>query len=433
MTTVEIKSEGSDYKYAQLGEAVVGWNKEVVIGVAIQGSYGETSETAAKTELTRLFKLKEAESANSIDGFKKVMKEKADMSFYMNMSSIYNMQQGGGAEAMMLAGLKKLYDGAYYTATANFENGKITGEMKSYSSEALTKIINKYSWDGVDLAMLEKYPSANIDGFALANFDLRMIGDILKEAGMDGLVNMGLSQSGLTLDDILKAFKGEIVAVASDFATVKKTSEWDSTYTYDEPQVKWLVSLKVGDKAAFDKVMSSQVGQEAFVKQGDTYVLKDEMAAMGKFSVHIDAKAIVVASDAALQAEYIAGKGKATLPAEATADAKGKTGVFYVDLEKILGSAPLDGIGNADVETDLKSLFKDIKGVTGKPSGNVSTGSVVVNFKNKEQNALAQLINFGLKAQKAIEAKQEEQRKKWAAEDSATEAIMVDTVAAPAF
>ncbi|UYQ92923.1 DUF4836 family protein [Chitinophaga horti] len=432
-STVEIKAEGSDFKYAAIDEAVVGWNKDVIIGVAIQGSYGDESTSAAKVEVARLFKLKESESANSIDGFKKLMKEKADMSMFANIGALYGMEQSGAA-AMMMGSLKKLYEGAYYTATANFENGKIEASMKTYPSEALAKIMKKYDWDGVDLSMLEKYPSANINGFALVNFDLRMIADIVKEAGMDGLVNMGLAQSGLTLDDILKAFKGEIVAVASDFKNVKKVSEWDSTYTYNSQEVKWLFALKVGEKAAFDKVMGSQFGQQMFTKQGDKYILKEEMAAMSKVAVSIDSKDIIVASDAALQAEYVAGKGKATVPAEVLSEAKGNPGAFWVDLEKILASAPLDEIGAPEVETELKSLFKDIRIISAKPNGGVSTSTFVLNFKNKEQNSLAQLINFGTKAAKVIKEKEAAQRAAWETEEDTTvaEDAVVDTaVAAP--
>lgn len=429
--TIEIKSEGSDFKFAELGEGVVGWNKETVISVLIAGGYGDATKLAAKTELTRLFKLKESESANSVAGFKKLMKEKADVAAYLDFSSAYNNLGQDATSAAMLGSLKKLYEGAYYTMTANFENGKIDAKMTSYASDALGKIIKKYSWGGVDLDQLQKYPSSNIDGFMLVNFDLRMIGDIVKEAGLDGLVNMGMAQSGLSLDDVLKAFKGEIVAVASDFTINKKPSEWDSTYIQKTPEVKWLVALKVGEKAAFDKVMGSPVAQQAFEKQGDKYVYK--MGGFGGPAVSIDAKDIIVASDEALQAEYKAGKGKATINGDILSEAKGKPAVLFVDIEKLMASAPLEEIDAPEIEGDLKGLFKDIRMVSNKPSGSTSTSSFVLNFKKQDQNSLVQLINFGTKAYKVIKAKEEAQRKQWESyTDSAAVVenapVVVDTV-----
>src|SRR5690606_37927964 len=119
----------------------------------------------------------------------------------------------------------KLTAGSFQTAAVHFENGKIRVNSLSYAGKEMQDIMKKYPMEKVNISMLENYPSEDIFGFALLNFDLRMIGDIIKLVGMDGLANVGLAEAGLTLDDILQAFKGELALIGSDFSVKSQPSE----------------------------------------------------------------------------------------------------------------------------------------------------------------------------------------------------------------
>jgi hypothetical protein len=298
---------------------------------------------------------------------------------------------------MIPANLKNLIAGNYYTGAVNFEKGKVVMDGTTYVGKDLAAIYKKYDSQEADLDMLEKYPSNNITGFLLYGLDLRIIGDIVKSSGLDGIANMGLHSSGLTLDDILNAFKGQMVWVASDFSTAKKPNpyypEGDSITKTD---LKYVFALKVGDKAAFDKVMTSPMLQGMFAKQGDHYVMQQEMPGMPALS--ISDKLVVAASDKAILDSYLAGKGKAEgLDNSFVSKIKGNPLGGYVNFEKIFNNVPYDEIP-ADgkvVAEQVKNLLKDGTALTHKFDGKTSHSELVLNFKNENENSLVQLVNLG--------------------------------------
>jgi hypothetical protein len=307
---------------------------------------------------------------------------------------------------MMPANLKTLLAGCFYTGAVNFEKGKVLVDGVSYIGKDLAAIYKKYGNMEADLEMLEKYPSQNITGFIVYGFDFRMIGDIVKSTGLDGIANMGLQSSGLTLDDILNAFKGQLVFVASDFEVKKKPSlyiEGDSTTS---PESKWVFAMKVGDKAAFDKVMSSPMLKGFFTKQGNGYVLTQDMPGMPAIS--ITDKLVTSASDSALLQNYLAGKGKAGgLDNDFVGKIKGNPMGAYVNFEKIVNNIPDEEIpqeGRA-LAGKFKGLLKDMTAVSNSFDGKTQHSEIVLNFKNETENSLVQLVNLGTEAAKYLEEK----------------------------
>jgi hypothetical protein len=438
----------SDFKYIleAKSEGVIAWNKNTVIylkgieGDAMQKAMppaglpnpdGEeatednaaqpaalvTADAAADTwvaEADHLFHLKKEETAGSIDAFNDLLKNNADISFYVNPEPIYSAQA-----AMMPANLKTLLAGCFYTGAVSFDKGKILVDGTSYIGKDLAAIYKKYGNLEADLDMLEKYPSQNINGFLLYGFDFRMIGDIVKSTGLDGIANMGLQSSGLTLDDILNAFKGQLVVVASDFQMKKKVSPYDGD-TITSPESKWVFAMKVGDKAAFDKVMTSPMLKGFFTRQGDGYVLTQNMPGMP--AVSITDKLVVSASDSALLQEYLAGKGKAGgLDKSFVSKIKGNPMGAYVNFEKIMNNIPDSELSDETkpLAGKFKNLLKDMTAVSNSFDGKTQHSEIVLTFKNENENSLVQLVNLGTEAAKYME----ERRK-------AEQVIEVDSAAA---
>lgn len=427
----EVKA-GKEFKYVEDDKIYIGFTAKTMIGVALieQGSrYFEEEDTTVKVAsgtaiLEKLFHLKADESVATITSFKDISKEKGDMLFWMSSEALYNINgaNASGMGALMASNMKKITEGAFTTASANFEAGKIDMDMYSYVSKEMMAIIKKYPMEKIDVSSIEKYPSENIFGYAAVNFDLRIVGELLKMMGMDGLANMGLSEARITLDDLLVAFKGEITMVGSDFSTVAAPTDWDSTRT--KPQMKWIFSLKVGDKAAFEKVMASPMLAQALTKQGDEYVpnmpLGDEMA------VSINNKRILAGSDAELIKAYDAGTGKAKLDGDALANAKGSIASIYVDVEKIMASIPASQMELPDsISNDLKSLLKSVSSRSESISGEKSHSSAVVLFKDQSKNALTQLFNFTNKVYNWTNAKRKADAAMWG--EQQTDDVAVDT------
>jgi len=453
------KTKG-DFTYAWLQDdnSLVGWNKSVVIYVrpfdlndikkhgGVPGMPGadepDSSEegepavidsaAAMPTVLTtpddaestwlpvldNLFHLKDAETAGSLEPFKNLLKESGDMSFFVHPEVISTSQM-----AVLPANFKKLLEGCYYAATVSFDEGKVVMNGHSYAGKEMADIYKKYGNNTLDLEMLEKYPSDNITGFFAYGFDMRIIGDIVKSTGTDGIVNMMMGQSGLTLDDVLNAFKGQLVFVSSDFSMKKKPLPYfpeDSTVSADS---KWVFAMKVGDKAAFEKLMNSPMIKNFFVKQGDHYVMAQQLPNMP--AVDITDKLVTAASDSVLLEAYLAGKGKAKLDDDIVSKIKGNPMGAYVNFEKLAQNIPDSEIPaeGRTVALQAKDLLKDLRAVSQPFNGKVQESQVVVTFKNEKENSLVQLVNLGTAAAKYYKEQQ--------AKEKAAPEVEADTTAVP--
>ncbi|CAL1521025.1 DUF4836 family protein [Chitinophaga sp. MM2321] len=360
-------------------------------------------------EVDHLFHLKEAESAGSLEPFTKMLKENADMGIFMNPEAIYN----SGQFTMIPANFKKLMEGSYYAGTANFEKGKILIDGSSYFGKEMAAIYKKYGKKEIDMDMLKKYPSENITGFVSYAFDFHMIGEIIKSTGMDGIANMFLTgKSGLSLDDLLNAFEGQMTYVASDFAINKKESAYFPGEFSEEPTAKWIFNLKVGNKDAFNKVMTSPMLKDVFTREGDHYVMTNPMMAGGVPPMSITEKNITLGSDSLLLQQYLAGKGSIKLPEGVESKVKGSMLGGYVDLEKVIKVIPEDKASEDErpILIKAKELFKDFTIVGHPVSSGVQHTEAVLTFKNKDENSLVQLVNFGTEAAKIMEAKKQREK-----------------------
>ncbi|MBO9152803.1 DUF4836 family protein [Chitinophaga sp. GCM10012297] len=438
----EVKA-GTDFKYVEDKNAIVGFSNETIIGVFAfdptdferhnpyaMDDFGDSAaaapapaKTANNTEtLNKLFHLKKDESIATVESFKEVQKEKGDAFFWMSSEQVYAFNPGtpSGMAALMTGNIKKLTEGAYTAAAIHFENGKIKVNSKSYAGKEMQDIMKKYPMEKVNMDMIENYPSGNVFGFAIMNFDLRMLGDILKLLGMDGFANMGLAEAQLTLDDILKAFKGELAIVGSDFS---------ATSAAQKPDIKFVFNMKVGDKAAFEKVMSSKMVAPMFTKVGENYVPQQPL---GEIALSINDKRILVASDEALLTTYDAGKSKAKLDDVAVNAAKGSVFSVYLDIEKIVNNMPEESLKELpdSISNDIKGLLKNLTVSTEPFSGNTQKSVLELNFKNESQNTLAQMVNFTKKMWGYYEANKFDSRSQQATDSTVDANVIVDSAVA---
>jgi len=422
------------YVWEEDQKAVIAWNKETVIyvkgidadklksgmpGGAVPGTDADAADSAVVAparavtavasaeedtwvaETDHLFHLKKDETAGSIEAFKDLLKGDADIRVYVNPEPIYSTQA-----TMIPANLKEIISGSYYTGAVNFDKGKIVLEGSSYAGKELAAIYKKYGTQEADLDMLEKYPSNNITGFLVYGFDFRMLGDIIKSTGLDGIANMTLHSSGLTLDDILNAFKGQMVFVASDFGITKKPNPYYPEDSITKTDAKWIFAMKVGDKTAFNKVMASPMLAGMFTKQGDHYIMAQQMPGMP--SVSITDKLVTVASDNELLTQYLDGKSKAGgLDNSFVSKIKGNPLGGYVNLEKIVSSIPENEVPaeGKELALQVKNLFKDATMLSEKFDGKVQRSHMVLNFKNENENSLVQLVNLGTNVAKFMQDK----------------------------
>jgi uncharacterized protein (UPF0335 family) len=110
--------------------------------------------------------------------------------------------------------------------------------------------------------------------------------------------------------------------------------------------------------------------------------------------------------------QYLAGKGSIKLPEGIESKVKGSMLGGYVNLEKVTAIIPEEKM-DADeksVSKKVKDLFKDFTVVSKSEGGDVQHAEAVLTFKNKDQNSLVQLVNFGTEAAKVMQAKKAKEK-----------------------
>lgn len=398
------------------GNVMMGWNKEAVmiVGNESPSDYGmldfnDSSAVASipgaegvKADIKKYFTLKKDESIASVKEFTDLLQEKADMAIFTSG----NGATGSGANPFlaMLPKVKELLDGVYSTTTVNFEDGKIVINGQTYAGKKLAELLSKYAGPVADLSLVERYPSANINGVTAFSFKPELIPAFLKETGFDAFVNMALSEGGTSADDIAKAFKGDFAVVFGDFAMKTIDEGKDASYQRIEPSGKLVFAARIGDKTAFDKLIALAEKQGGIRRVGNKLVPAiDAESGMPDpssfgFVAGIENDLLIVSNDSAVYASYAAGKSGTAISASAKAALKDQSLSFYVNTPSILKGIPDAIFDSADHhERKILNRSKEMFGEMYFNSTNfdgkkiTSKGEVAL---TSGKNSLPQLVRY---------------------------------------
>lgn len=418
----EIRKE-KNYTYTAIhGNKVVAWAQDVVVMMSSQksfttadmeydsttGSFNLRNPANAinemKTEIESDFNLKEDQSVAAIQEFRDLMQEKSDAGMWVNSSA--SIQQ----LPLPLPKLKELFSNSFTAAKVNFEDGKITIDSKSYYSNELKDLLKKYSGPTADLSLVENYPSDNINGFGVFSFNPQLIDGIVKYLEVGGVVDGYLTQmmgSNYTLPEALKAIKGDFAITMSDFADTpagggtihpplsalgSDTTKLKSPNLI--PNLKTIVNIPVGDKVQMNRLLDKLVEMQMLIKNNGQYILNANLQKLG-YQFVADDKNIYIASDAVLLSQYKAKSKKANLSKDVMSDLKGKSGVFYVNIESILnGLHSKVNVQENDILPKAKETFKELEGYADNFNGKSVDGHGELRFKNEKENSLTSLLSF---------------------------------------
>lgn len=205
-----------------------------------------------------IFDLTEKNSLSSDEKFTALMKKNGDIHFWMNAEELNKGSKG--IPGLSMLNLEKFYQGNITTATANFENGKIILDYKSYASEALKDLLKKYTGSHINENMIKNIPATDVAAVFAINFKPEGIRELVKALGIEGFANIGLALAGITLDDLVNANKGDIVLAITDIKSKKDSLPYtdmkgkENIITNDETRPDFLLAFSIADKTAFNKL-----------------------------------------------------------------------------------------------------------------------------------------------------------------------------------
>ena len=325
-------------------------------------------------------------SIGSDSRFAEMANSAGDIHFWVNGDSYLNGISGG------LLGVTKAGDllkGNASATTLNFENGKINVTSRSFLNDQLASLYKKFPAKNLSAEVLNRVPSKNVVALIGMNYPPEGLKELVKLTGLDGIANGFLEKVGYSIDDFVKANKGDMVIAFTDLSMKTETKtiggeggEEPFTYTSTEPDLKVLFATSINDKAAFDKLIAT-LTREA----GD---MKD---AAKDVTYQLDNNWFVAGNNAEFNNQFLKG-GNSNLPMVSKLTG-GSFGAF-VDIQKIL-QANRESSKDSLVIEQMKlstNMWQDAYMTTGEFKNNAVTSIIEINLVDKNTNSLKQFNTY---------------------------------------
>ena len=351
-----------------------------------------------------IFALSESNSLAKNERFTKLMKESGDIHFWVNTEEI--TKDALSNPMMAMVNLEKFYKGSVTTATLNFDNGKITVFGKSYVGEEIQKILKKYSGGKISEDMIKRIPGKDVVALMALNFTPEGIREILAISNLDGIANMGLKYVGITIDDFIKANKGDILFGVSDLTMKKDSVKYnfggsDDVSVHQKPDFNFVFAASIGDKDAFNKLINAgkKLGSQ---ETGDS--------SKSPIAYNSNGTYFTIANSKENADKYLAGTNTNF---DFINKINGQAFSGYLNIQLLLktfeGEAAKDSSAKEVLDASLK-LWDNILMKGGDFTDGAITQTVEINLVDKTTNSLKQLNEYANRLGKVYKEKKNKEK-----------------------
>lgn len=429
------ESETNGVSYIAKAPMCVGWNKEKFVYIlnapqlgnnisfGNTGSGGMTDITSSRdlgATCRSVFDLKESASLAKDEKFSDLMKKDGDIHFWLNAEQAQKGAQSIAALSMIK--MDKIYEGSYTVATANFNEGKLDIDYKTYAGPAIKDVLKKYAGGNLDESMLKRLPAKDVAMALAFHFKPEGIKELLKVMELEPLINMGLAFVGFSLDDFIKANKGDIMLAISDFrmktdsVSYKGKDDQDEYIVTSEPKPDFIFAAGVNDKDAFGKLIKAAQKMGSF---------SDSAVSEGKISYNTNNNLFAISNSKDNVDKYLAGGSNNF---DFISKISGNPFGAYFNVQTLMkayvNEATKDSSDRIIYDASLK--FWDNIYMTG---GDYSDGGISykmeINLLDKKTNSLKQLNQYLAKVAEVMQAKRKAEELRW----KSIEPVMMDTTA----
>lgn len=402
--------KAGDLSILRLHDAVLSWNKSKFVFIA------DAPFTAAGTGTRRfpedslvafaksIYKLKGKDLLDSDSKFADLIQSKGDLHLWFSVGGMYNNMPMG---MMDMLKLNILMEGNVSTGTLSFDDGKVTLSGKQYYGKELTKLLNKYSAKGAGDELISRLPNGDVLAAGVYSYPVGAITEMIKLIGADGIANSFLGQKGISLDDIGKAFKGDLAFAVSDVTQKIDTVKYEgydgqtSSYTTTKSHPQYVFGMAIDDQKSFDKIYN---------------VFSDELSKVPANVADIKTEKgwLMISNTPALSSGFLAGNNK---PAYADKISGHTLGMFF-NLQKFMTllSSEMRDSSAVKVLQLSKETWQDVTMYADYKSG-TGTYQFDLNLINKGTNSLKQINQY---ADKIVAIRNAERREMYEIIDTAS-------------
>ncbi|WP_462251025.1 DUF4836 family protein [Ferruginibacter sp.] len=391
-----VQSERDGVNYVSKYPVCVGWNKERFVYLVdapqmnmqsamskdSNGMYKEKSRDIGSA-CKIVFDLKEDNSLAKNEKFTELVKKTGDIHFWMNSEELY--KGTASMPAMAMLNISKLYEGSFTAATVNFENGKILMDAKSYAGKEMTDLYKKYGGKNIDEDMIKRLPSKDVAAVFAMSFKPEGIKEFLKLLGVEAYANMGLAFAGFSMDDFIKANKGDVLIALTDLKqkVSTDTSSAINNAKGDNIEPDIIFASSIGDKEAFNLLIKAgeKLGKDVPAGIPIAYKSDGKLFAIGNSKENID--------------KYFANKGSNNF--DFLSKINGNPFGGYVNLQFILKAVETnfskDSTAKVVYDASIK-MWDNVYMKGGNFEGGGITQTMEINLMDKSTNSLKQLNQY---------------------------------------
>lgn len=350
---------------------------------------------ATVARLEALPKLSKEEALLKDDRFSLLAKSNRDLIAWVNYEQMMN-GMGGMASAMSLMS-SKLYKNMALSTTVDFKEGEAEAEMWYYMSDELKDVGRKMAGSAPPKELIARLPKEGLDGFGAFSFSTKSFKVMLEKMGMLGLINMGLTGQGLSIDDLVEAIPGNMVFAVNNYKNMG-ISPLDSQYARypaSVPKMDFTFAMKLGKKEKVAKLMQFLLARK-LVEQVSPNVYISYGNPEGGFLV-MDDKYAVAARTRQQAQDFLAGTAPRELPTDAQAAVGTGPLAMFVDFQQIfkgIDTAQMQQPRDRQMWLEAQRVFSYLILNDGSFSGDHFIYKARLHLLSQQENALLQLLRF---------------------------------------
>jgi hypothetical protein len=365
----------------------------------------DTATTAA--EMDAAFTLKEEASIKDNKRFKKLEGDGHDVTLFVAYGGLMDSYTAK-ADMGMMSGIMNgmLWKNSAMTTGIDFEKGKIAGIMHYYPSDSMQAIAKEFGADNIDKDILSRVPEQNLNLLAGYHLSPKAVKMLLDKMNLSGMANLFLMQKGLSVDEILNAFTGDIVVALNNMgtrkpATITASADSAATSTTTTPGVDFIYAMKLNNKQSFNKIFSFITQEGGGLQQISPNVYN--IPGGEGTTLAIGDKYIAISNIAANAQAFLQREG-GKIPEAAGRDITGHPVGAYMDLKSIMSAGSTMGMYDDAPDSmmaQVRNMFSTATINGGEYKGEATEYHMVVNLANKDENSLLQLLQVAQHIAKA--------------------------------
>ncbi|MCW3093838.1 MAG: hypothetical protein JWP81_4907 [Ferruginibacter sp.] len=422
-------SEAGGVQFISKSPVCVGWNKETFVYVFDAPQFSQMDELSRRmmrdsidirsrsardigATCKSIFALAESNSLAKDEKFTHLMKAAGDMQFWVNTEELSKGSPTSGALAAV--NLQNFYKGYVTTGTVNFDNGKMLVNATTYASDEMLKLFKKYRGGKVKEDMIKRMPGKDVVAVMALNFQPEAIRDLIKMTGLDGLINIGVQKIGFTVDDFIKANKGDIffglsdLTMKPDTTTFKFKDQEKNISISPKPQFNFIFATSIGDKESFNKLVNAG-------KSIGNGVYSD--SSKSPFSFNSNGTYFALSNNKQNVDQYLGGTSS---DFDFIKKISGEPFGGYLNIQSLLKSFQNEAVKDSTAKIAYDATLQMWDNVFWK-GGNYSDGgiqqTVEINLIDKSTNSLKQLNQYAAKLSQLYKAHRKKQAEMAAFED----------------